>query len=512
MRRTFNLSLILISILVTIACSNDDSNAEVDADFQLPSTNFVSAKMEMHLVYPRPDSETQSHSRHRLMHSQMSYKIPIGIQGGAWPFKYEIISAPTGASIGQLYGSDNYGVLIVSAIASGTHNFAIKVTDQELNTVDVNWTATVDDSKFTFIQDGYTGTKEGTIEQPLEDVTDWYKDDKNDTSYANQIIVFRDGNYTLVGPTSENGNIEINSGTKTPSLISFPDETPVIDCSSTKIFSRGGINTQDMFVAGIRWENSRQDVNNAHFFWATGDVTRSTWWNNYFYNHDDGIVGNDNSCAVFVSNTSIHKYNILYKQNIHDTFNNNAGNGSYVDMYYSSYVLIEENIAKNSNVNYGFWAKGTTSFVTLRANEAYDNVAGSQMTFGYGIECQELPHDNEMCWNRIRLDFGSNGNISWAGSNAYEGETYNSYIYRNTFVNGYPRIRFKGNENYETEGNLIISSHSDISKHWDSSIMDETLNILGGESDGYTDQTGKLLDTTRDEYLGKVGFEVSNNN
>jgi len=480
-------------------------------DFPLPKGNYESAKMPMHLVYPRPDTETQSHARHRWAHSSMKYEIPIGVQGGAWPFKYELIDAPLGATIGNLYGDSNYGVVSWQPPGSGTFTFRVRITDQELNNVDASWQVTVNDSQFVFIQDGHTGPKNGTFQEPLEDVVDWYKNNRTDNTYLNKIVVFRRGDYTLVGSPENNNNIVLTASAKTPSLIGFPGETPVINASQAKIMTDNG-SLKDIFVAGIRWESSRQDVNNAHFFWAVGDVSRATWWNNYFYDHGPGLVGNDNTAAVFISSKKSLKNNILYKGNTHENFTNNTSNGAYLDIYYTSYLLIEENIAKNSNPSYGFWAKGTTAFVSIRANEAYDNVYGMQIVVGYGTESPELSHDHEVCWNRIRIPAGKTGTaiLLWAVSRAYEGSTFNSYIYRNTFVNGSSWIRFRGNEDYETSGNVVVSNNLN---RWDTSIMTATSpNIVGSESAGITDQSGLLIGQYRQNYLGRVGFEVSDLN
>jgi len=214
------------------------SNMTVQEGWQLPTDNYVSQRMPLNLVYPRPDSETQIHARHRLMHTVMPYRIPIGIQGGAWPFKYELTTYPTGATIGETHGTSDYGVVNCPGLASGTHSFVVRVTAQDGNYIDVEWSAVVDDSKFTFIEDGYSGTKTGTITQPLESWADWYQGDNNDSTYANQVIVFRGGNYTAVGDPGDIYNCEINTGIKTPSLIGYPNETPVVDMSGCKILTR----------------------------------------------------------------------------------------------------------------------------------------------------------------------------------------------------------------------------------------------------------------------------------
>jgi hypothetical protein len=435
-------------------------------DFPLPDTNFVPAKMPMEIVYPRPDNETQNHSRHRWAHPSMPYEIPIGAQGGSWPFKYELMTGPTGATIGEYYGDANYGVLSwMPSATNGTETFNVKITDQELNVINATWVVTIDSSQFIFVQDGYGGTKLGTIDQPLESWEDWYKSDSDDNSFANKIIVFRGGAYSIVGDPADTGNAEINTGVKSPSIIGYPGELPVIDCSSAKIFTRGGANVRDIYVADIRWENGRQDVNNAHFFWATNKLTE---------------------------------------------IRNSGYNGSYVEAYGLSYWLVEENIVKNSDSNAGFFGKQTVSFATTRANEAFDNVNGEQIGFGYNTPTgMGVPHDHEVCWNRVRLPQNNKAvlGFQWSHNIAYLGQSYNSYIYRNTFVNGSSWVRFKGTENFETDGNVIVSN---FSSRWDTSIMNSLIpNIVGNESAGITDQTGSLIGQYRLDYLGVAGHEVS---
>lgn len=78
-------------------------------EWKLPDGNFILAKMPMHIVYPRADSETGAFVRHKFAHPNLRYEIPIGVQGGAWPFKYELLQAPNGATIGEVYVNENYG-------------------------------------------------------------------------------------------------------------------------------------------------------------------------------------------------------------------------------------------------------------------------------------------------------------------------------------------------------------------------------------------------------------------
>ncbi|MDO5972349.1 T9SS type A sorting domain-containing protein [Flavivirga aquimarina] len=477
-------------------------------DWKLSDGYFIPAKMPMHLVYPQPDNITQTHSRHRWAHSNMEYEIPIGVQGGAWPFKYEIVQGPTGATIGEIYGSENYGNISWLAPNSGVYHFEIKITDQEYNTVTAEWDVTIDDSKFVFIQDGYTGTKVGTISQPLEDIEDWYKNDRNDATYHNKIIVFRAGNYLVKGDSSANDNLRLDANTKTPSLIGYPDEIPVLDCSSAKIFTDNG-SLKDVFVAGIKWIDGRQDVNNAHFWWATGDVSRSTWWKNHFHNLGPGIVGTDNTLAVFVSATGSYKENILYKENNHTEIHNQGNNGGFFEAYWSDYVLVEQNIASDSGVASGWFLKGTRSFTTVRANVAINNVSGCLIKVGYGAEVgSSAPHDHEVCYNHIKVSEtqGNSELFLFASSNYYENTTYNSYVYRNTFVGGSSWIRFKGNENYTIDGNVIISG---LQSRWNTTIMTTGISDLTGSiNDDIVDDNGLLTGDFRTDHLGIRGHEI----
>jgi hypothetical protein len=493
-----NIITIFISCLL-LWLPGMSSAAEIP--FPLPEGYFVKAKMPMHVVFPRPDSETQSHARHRWAHPQMDYEIPIGVQGGAWPFKYELVKAPAGAAIGSLYGDENYGsIRWTPNVTKGTAEFVVRVTDQELNKVDISWKVTIDPSMFVFIKAGASGAKTGSIDAPLSSFADWYKS-PTDATYKNKIVVLRAGTYQLVSDPAEKGNMRLHESYKTPSLIAFPGEEVVFNTPNAKIMVDRLL---DMFIAGITWKNARNDQSNAHFFWLTGDVSRATFWRNTFKDIKHGQVGTDNTGPVFISSTPKIKTNILYKQNVHDGVQNQGYNGHYIDIYRSSYVLVEENIARNSASEYGFWMKATVAFVTVRANQAYENVNGGQVAIGYGVGVEEVPHDHEVCWNRIVVGNGTTGPVLlFAISDYYQGQSYNSFIYRNTISNGYSVIRFPGKTPFETDANLLVAKTID---KWDTAITTSLKqNIVTTISAGMTDSIGKLQNAD----FGKIGADVA---
>lgn len=452
--------------------------------FPLPLGYYIPAKMPMNVIFPRPDGETQSFARQKWAHTGFSYQIPIGVQGGAWPFKYEIITGL--GSIGQYYGQPNYGVYTVdnTLLSSGqTYSYTIRVTDQGGASVDISRSFTVDDTKFIFIQDGYVGTKVGTITQPLEDIPDWWGASVSNATYHNKIIVFRSGQYTTtLNPAENSGNMRLQASTKTNQVIAYPNETPVWDMSTCKILDDNTA-SNDLYFCGITFKNARNDVNNAHYFWIVGTTNRATWWNNKFIDMSYGIVGDDNTGPIFIATTASTKNYILIKHNTCENVINGTGNGTYFTLFRTSNVLIEENIARNCTTGTGVNAKGTIAFVTIRANMFYENVTGIQLGLGYGAEAGTAPHDHEVCWNNARCP----GNvIQFSNSNVFAGQTYNTFVFRNTLQGASGTCQYVGIENFETDANILnFSSYT----NWNESIQTSAVANIKTTA---VDTTGEL--------------------
>ena len=477
-------------------------------------SHWIKAKMPMHPIFPRPDSETQSHARHRWAHPDFRYEIPIGVQGGAWPFKYEIINGPSGATIGQYYGDPDYGVLKWDPAVgdSGTKTFTVRVTDQELNTVDLTWTTTIDANQFVFVDASAASTGSGTITSPLKTFADWYRGsvDATDATYHNKIVVFRSGNYTATGSAANGGNVRLESAYKTPSLIGYPNELVNIDCSSAVFFVADG-GMSDLFVSNINFNNARADVSNSHFWWIIDRTERVTFWNNTFDTLSDGTVGTDNPCGIFVSNTGYEKNYYLYKGNTFKNFSNAGSNGSFIDMYRVFYVLIEENHCRDSTPQYGIWAKYSVAYVTIRANMMENVRAG--IVLGYGGTPSGPPHDHEVCWNKVVISETYWDTITHsfivrkAADDAYNTTHYNTYIYRNTFIGGTAYTWGVGNDPFNTDGN-VVESH-DLTR-WRTYEQETVIpNLTGGLTSGLTDNAGNLAGANRVQYIGTRGYEVS---
>lgn len=445
-------------------------------DFPLRAGYFIPAKMPMSLIYPRPDGETPSHARHRNFHSQMTYEIPIGIQGGAWPFKYEILTAPTGATIGQYYGTTNYGVISWTPSGqTGSQSFSVRATDCDGDTFTVDWTSSLDDSAFVFVQDGYAGTKVGTITQPLEDIPDWYKDSNTDATYANKIIVFRTGTYNATGNSAANpANIVLSTPYKTPSIMAFPGESAVWDMTNAKIYDNSGID--DIFSAGIHFRYARNDVANAQYFWLAAESNRCTWFKCKFTDMDYGINGGDNTGPLFGGSTVNNKSYYYVVDCLFEDINNNGVNGGFHDFYMTDYIVTERNTVKNCNSAYGFWLKTSRSFISVRGNICLEGNQGGMITLAMGaLTGGGAPHDIEICYNAISVPTAQDQDcLTICNDTDWENQWYNIYLYRNLIFGGYCRVPgFAGLEPVHTDANIVATSNI---ARWDTTRQTTTVS------------------------------------
>lgn len=468
-------------------------------DAPLRAAYFIPAKMPMSLVYPRPDGETPAHARHRNFHSQMTYSIPVGIQGGAWPFEYEILSSPVGATIGQYYGTTNYGVISwTPAGQTGSQSFTVRVTDCDGNILDVTWTASLNDAQFVFVQDGYAGTKVGTITQPLEDIPDWYLNSHTDATYANKIIVFRGGTYNATGNNAANPtNIELSTPYKTPSLISFPNETAIWNMTNAKIYDNSGID--DLFVSGIVFDGYRTDVTDAHHFRFENNSNRGTWHRCQFKNIGAGTAGTDNANPIYFGDAVNQKSYFYLADCTFDAVNNSLGNnGGFVDIYRADHIVYERNIAKNCTTNYGFWVKTSRSFISVRGNIAIENNNGSMITLSMGVSTGGTPHNIEINYNAIAVPSGqSSESLIIVNDTDHQGVYYNIFLYRNSVFGGTARVPgFEGLEPIETDANIIATNNTAL---WD--LTEQTTTV----SNYVTTVAAAIIDD-QCELLGATGF------
>lgn len=421
---------------------------------------FTPAKIPLGLVYPRPDAETAATARHRKYHSDFLYRIPVAFRGGAWPFKYEIISGPAGSSIGGYYTKDDvtYGVLSWSPSgATGTQTWVIQCTDSDGTIATSTHTASLDNSAFLFVDSNVATSGTGSISSPLKTWQDWYLNDHNNATYAGKILVLRAGTHVLYGAsgvTPNVYNVQITASIKPNAFIEYPGETAILDCSQGKVLVE---NANDFYIDGVTYDDACQLVNNAHFFYITAEnANRIMIFNARFTNFGPGLLGDDNTNGIFLAGTSAIKNYFCVKNCTFSGFTV-PGNGGFIDFYDVSNVVIEGNHFSDSAVSLGVHAKASVAFVTMRNNTFAADMVGVNMAIGNGVAANETPHDTEMCWN----SFQNSGTV--ATFRCSEGQrtpnlTYNTYVYRNTSKGGCPVIRYTAAEPYGIDANLIVAT------------------------------------------------------
>lgn len=124
----------------------------------LAAGHWVAAQLPMMVIFPRPDSETNSYARPHwaFWDGQHPVKdvIPIIVQGGAYPYVFTLLSGPPGASIAQNYWVP--GTTPTQMYAAGYGDFtwtpqgnisspwtgtvSVLVTGQDLSSITVSFT------------------------------------------------------------------------------------------------------------------------------------------------------------------------------------------------------------------------------------------------------------------------------------------------------------------------------------------------------------------------------------
>jgi hypothetical protein len=287
----------LIFLLLSMSAYTT-ANSAVDG-WLLPSIQFIESKMPMTVVYPRPDSETNVWARHRKAYPNgvLEYRVPIVVQGGAYPFKYEVVDSPAGMNIGETIGDENYGILTWKPNSSvAEKNITIQVTDQQKNTVFISWSVTATTTGFIFVDSNASVSGDGAIDKPLRLFSDIHNNSVADAQYSGFIVYFRAGTHVLSGQVSK-GNLELDANKKPAVWLAYTNEDVFIDSSSSKVLVA---NQNDIFISGLKFINARNDVNNAHFWFFNQNSAqkRITFFETEFDGISRGLKGSDNPAAI----------------------------------------------------------------------------------------------------------------------------------------------------------------------------------------------------------------------
>lgn len=396
------------------------TNASVAGDWVVypgAANDWRSPIPDMVAVCPRPDAETQSIEYHRNYHGSLDYDVLIDVMFGRWPYRYEIIEGPAGATIGNEMtrsidvatgkvlhkpGPDYGRVKWTPNGATGVQNWTVRVTDQKGSTMDVVWTSARNDAAYIEV-DSVNGSdaNTGAVGDPLKTfAAGVWKNDDEDTTYAGKIVVFT-------------GPFDINAGGTLPTSPALDaDKKPIayVATGSTtfnqneghwRVNSAGNLN--GFLFKGINFTGSRTDLGNNRIFNLGAKTSRFSVHDSSFDNVDVGSSGADNPACIFFGDddSNPHEYISIVRNQVKSLCKVQLAVPFHSQ--YSSYQLnsCDEANIPESNGNHLINIKDDSSYVCVRANTFVGSCAGSPILFQNQNTAAEAITTQECSYNRL---------------------------------------------------------------------------------------------------------------
>ncbi len=508
-----------------------DATTEPDAgdpnpgpgSWKLPEGYFLPAKMPLALVFPR-DADAPSWAYAKNAHPGVRWEIPIVVQGGAWPFQYEIVEdgGASGLSIGgELERSmedgwvmhrvtEEYGVLAWDAPEAGTYAIAVRVNDQDGNSIDVPITLTVGTDGWVFVDPSVgDDANDGTLAAPfatLERVHDGGAEFADHRVYLSGLVPM-DGN-------RDNGNLRVANDTDAPPVwVGFPGSDAVLEAYEGKFV----IDRPDFYLANLEHRHHEDyapdDGSFLHMLTVFSNTDRYTVHDVHF-SRFQGVGAN-----IGLGNSSIMMLTASDNGRDHVAVVNNLLSGD-VGILTSTYDLRHAVFEKNRAVGADFkigdgsvWAQiyikgGNNEFVTLRANEFWDSNTWTNNFAALGLlRARTL----EFAYNTISTpwDSGRRGALKlWTNSPLASYSWTDDtpvWVYRNSL---HRRVSYEGDAIVNmTDGALRIERNI-----LDTGTLPTSARIAADdnqEGEVVLDAQMKLTPEHRDAHLGRRGAQIA---
>lgn len=486
-----------------------------------PVGHWQAAKQPMRLVYPRPDSETQTFARHRKAYydgaNPVTYIIPVGVQYGALPLVFSV-SGPSGMTIGAAYGSTNYGVVTWIPTGSVTNaTVTVTVTDQALNTLTVTWTVSTSSSTsdFVFISpSGNDSTGTGAIGTPYQTLNKVYGNTGAASTFPDAQLYLRNGSYSLYDNSSTFG-IELSGGNNPIGIMGFPGETATISLAAAgtvAAFNTNGSEGNDLFIQNIAFSGTRSSSTGFQYFYLGQLQSRQTFHQISCPNVFAGSSPVNNATILFFNATSSYR-NYIYINGCSETNRSGSGNQfGITSMFTAQYVLIENCSCTNAACQTNYFLKSSVADATMRYNLA---TAADDTTYPMGTGCQNdsLASQNyEICYNTIVRPQGGDAALSL---NIQADTCGTHWVYRNSVISSINCEDVTGNGPFTCENNAIMatSGNNPVLINYANSALPGNVTNTGTEcqaSSGVLSLTTYLLiGTYRATYLGQRGAEIA---
>lgn len=448
--------------------------------WQLAAGHYTPSVATPIIIAPRPDSETQSWERHRLCPAGIAWRFPVTMLYGAWPFQYSIVSGPSGLTIGQTYGSSNYGIMNWANPVAGTYTVTVQVTTQDFGRTtgtapdpvgqyQVSFTlevAPVTDARFVWL-DATNGSDSnaGTNAAPWKTLAGF-----NAATTANKQLFIKAGTYNINALSSA---LDLTSKAKV--WVGMPGSFPQVNYGGTwsgascyvGFFGPGcSASNINFFGSPSNWTGGNNDLYHIN---STGD--RCVYYENTFDSLNGlGALPNNfsNWCAIaFFASVSMHNY-VVSMNNTIQNFQGLYSGGAHV-WYSTRYWVMEGNLVQGfsnpTNVQQGLIAKGHCSRGTMRNNKVPSQGISTSPIIQYqgnDGNSGDAPNFNETCWNYgVNPPPGNNG--ANGSANVYGVASYSSWtgwIHRNTFIGANYLAAASGlNSTLLLQNNVLCTEH-----------------------------------------------------
>lgn len=309
----------------------------------------------------------------------IEWRVPIKIKFGQWPFRYELVSGPSGmefvnSTLPTLWTPNGlrdfgYGELRWTNPTSGTHSITVRVYDQAHGRpsdsyVERTWNLVVSTSNWVFV-DATNGSNSnaGTLAAPFQTMSAWYGATQATTTYDGYAVMYRAGTYrTDVLPLngSETDRATLRSH-KAHLHVAYPGEAVTWDTRGRYMMWEG---SPDVYIGGI----NHVGLNQAGSFksMAFANSTNATVFRCTFGSQIiGGSTGGTNPAHIFViengnsSNLGIMRCAFTDITDIHG-----------VEAYTCTGGIIEGNTITGVTGGNGrvFYLKSLNSEITIRAN------------------------------------------------------------------------------------------------------------------------------------------------
>ena len=504
--------------------------------WRLPEGYFEPAKMPMVLVHPRPEAPDWAYARNA--YPGLRWEIPIVIQGGAWPFRYEILDdgGAKGLSIGEELArseengfivhrlTPEYGVLWWNEPVAGEYAIQLRVTDQEGSTLDVNLTLKVGTEGWVFVdaEHGSDATGDGSMARPFATLRPLYSYDRDTPSPFAQHRVVLAGLVPMYGNRlgSGGGNLNIDRHNRAPGIyVGWPGRATVLEAFEGKI----SLNRPDFYLAHLEFRHREDYVPDTgsylHMITAWDNTERFTMYNVHV-SRFQGVPYNENygnsGFVMFVDNGRGRKHVAM----VGNTF---SGPSGVISSTYSlRESVFERNVVRDAELKLAdgsvwslIYLKRGNEHVSVRANEIWQNNTWDSNTWDRHPGLSALGMDQsrlvEFAYNVLRTpwDSGRHGALKIFTNTSASGYSWTEdtpvWIYRNSL---WRRVSWEGARHEHSVDGLVRFERNAL--HEGAFPVHPRVRLEGNlEETVLFGEDMRLLEPLRAEHLGRVGAEIA---